>query len=90
MQRSQRVNALPDIHAPLFKRQKWRPSDRQGVKKGCVTMVMHEWLFLVSTPAPSLKDVEDMEWVECSRKARGGGCRRVFLCNTVFTDAQSY
>lgn len=38
-------------------------------KQGCVTEVMHEWLFLLSEPPPPLKDaVEDVKWAELSSK----------------------
>lgn len=36
---------------------------------GCGPAVMHEWLFLLPVPPPSLKDaVEDLEWAGRSRK----------------------
>lgn len=68
MQYSWKVYSLPDSHAPLFKRQNGDGETRSV--QGCVTVVMHEWLFLLSVPAPSLKDVVHMEWAKCSRKHR--------------------
>lgn len=65
---SQEVNALPVVHGrPSFKRQKetkWELRTEQG----CVTMVMHERLFLLPVPPPPLKDMRDnMEWAESAQ-----------------------
>lgn len=45
-------------------------------EQGCLTVVMHEWLFLLSVPPPPLKDmVEEMKWAERLRKTKEVGCR---------------
>lgn len=45
-------------------------------EQGCLTVVMHEWLFLLSVPPPPLKDmVEEMKWAERLRKPKEVGCR---------------
>ncbi len=59
------------IFMPLCLKDKREMEWETRSEQGCVTVVMHEWLFLLSVPPPPLKDVvEDVEWAERSRKPR--------------------